>query len=268
MNEFRSLLSEELSATDPPPLGNLVGVATLHGRRARRARTVKAIGAVAGSAFALTAAAVLLGGLATGATKPVPLGAAAGAASDPASGAASADPGDALVDTTPAALLKAVLNALPGDLPTDSNAGNSANPATHEGLGVQTYVRTPQGTGMLRVFVTAGSKAAMACDADSARGSVKTRCSVDGFGQKVQVTTGLNCTQSTSVLVQHTDGATVQVNLGTCLAYQNGGNATGVLALTEEQAIALAGNQAIDVQMPTSFVSAANAYFGTLPKFS
>ncbi|MGK4585915.1 hypothetical protein [Kitasatospora sp. HPMI-4] len=261
MNEFRSTLSEELSDSDPPPLGDLVGAAIRHGRRARRIRTV---GAVAGSAVALTAVAALVGGLPG--TTATPTGPGAATASK---GSAPAGAPPATVPATPAALLQAALNALPQGTKTEHYAGNPVDTADNQNPSAEFYVRTEKGLGMVRVLLFDGTGDRRGCDTSTDRpGDQRTdQCFTNARGEDVYLSHPGNGVQDTSVVVLHSDGTGVQVSLGSRLEWNGATNPQGVTPLTDDQAVALAGDPALSLTMAPDFVTAANTHFAALPAF-
>ncbi|KJK57829.1 hypothetical protein [Saccharothrix sp. ST-888] len=291
MDDFREVLSDELSLEPPPPLlGGMIEEAARAGRRTRRVRMWTA---VAGSATAIAVVAVLLGvvtnkGPAAGGG-PARLDAAAGSgapAVPQTSGAASAaapsaapstalpptsgasptvnpassrtgvpgtPPDDGKVPATAPGLLQQLLSLLPPGQ-TSHYAGNGGD----EPL-VQTYLTTAAGTGMIRLSVhpIAGR---MVCDGGTPK------CVTDAAGRIVQVyhMEG-NCVQSTGLLADRGDGTVVQIDLGSCLNYQDDRNRPGVQALTVEQAIAIAENPAVSTRLDRTTVLAGAARFPDLP---
>ncbi|MER5641327.1 hypothetical protein ABT095_30825 [Kitasatospora sp. NPDC002227] len=275
MKDFRSDLSDELSALTPPPLGDLVAEATRKGRRARRVRSV---GQVAGSALALTAVAVLFGGQLHGTGGKGELaGAAAGgtpaatataspspkAATATASPSPTASPSGDQVHVSGAAVLATVLDALPAGITTSDYAANNFAEA-HGQYGTespvaQVNVHTAKGLGMMRIFVGTANPTGK-CTAD-------TGCRLDKYGQEVRVDhVSDNCIQNTLVSVRHADGTDVTVQMASCLAWDGKANKPGVVPLTEEQAADLAGNPAFHDMMTPAQGAAAAARFPSLPQ--
>ncbi|MDH6126073.1 hypothetical protein [Kitasatospora sp. GP82] len=286
MDDFREVLSEELSSlgAQPPALGDLVGEATRAGRRVRRVRMWAAVG---GSAVAMAAVGVLLSVLVTGGVKGgggvaaagpassspalsaspsggVPSGSSASASSSaaPSSGATvtrTAPPapppgkaGGGKVRATAAGLLEEVLQLLP--------AGSTSNYAGDSGAVplVQTYLTTAAGTGMIRLSVFS-EQVPMDCAGAA-------ECLTDPYGHKARVDHEAgNCVQDTVVQVDHGDGTSVQVDIGTCLDYTDSHNAPGVQALTVQQAVAIAGNPALGPLMDSATVQAGEGRFPDLP---
>ncbi|WP_035794138.1 hypothetical protein [Kitasatospora mediocidica] len=264
MKDFRSDLSDELSALAPPPLGDIVGAAASRGRRTRRLR---AVSAVVGSAVAMAGVAVLLGGpLSTAGGSTVPVSAAAAplpssSATPNAAPNAGAKPAEAQVPISGAALLAAVLPLLPPGA-TSHLAANTQEPDSkgkNPTTSVQIEVTTPAGTGMVRVF-TGKPDQPMFCP--------KSDCSTDAAGQKVMVDhLADNCIEHTSVSVRRPDGTAVQVLSSSCLAFDGKSNAPGTVVLTDAQAVALATNPLINDSMTPSEGAAAAAQYPSLPTF-
>ncbi|MFF0393615.1 hypothetical protein ACFYS8_33680 [Kitasatospora sp. NPDC004615] len=264
MKDFRTDLSDELTALTPPPLGDVVAEATRKGRRARRVRTV---GQVAGSALAMAAVAVLVGGQLHGAGGGNGLvGPAAGGAPALAASAASTPSpaaSGALVRVSGAAVLSTVLDSLPAGLETSGYAANDATEA-HDKYAAdvplaQVNVRTPKGLGMMRVFVGTASPDAKCSTSDG--------CHRDKYGQQVRVQhVDDNCIQNTVVTVRHADGTAVTVQMASCLAWDGKANLPGVVPLTEEAAAELAGNPAFHNMMTPAQGAAAAARFPALPQ--
>ncbi|MGK4578886.1 hypothetical protein [Kitasatospora sp. HPMI-4] len=291
MDDFRQMLSGELSLEPTPPaLGGLVEEAARAGRRTRRLRRWTA---VAGSVAAVAVLAGLCGMVVNrepaGRGAPVALGVAgaapatarpSGAATAPGASPTPAVPADTVpkagatgapfsgpsespagaaggfkVPATPAGLLEQLLRLLPAG----ETGHYGGNPAEGE---VQTYLTTAAGTGMIRLSVYAGGRA-LTCD------GAAQQCLTDTSGRTVRIDhLADNCVQSTVVTADHGDGTGVQLDLGTCLAYQDGGNRPGVRVLTDEQAAAIAGNPALGPLLDRAVVQAGEARFPNLPTFS
>jgi len=186
------------------------------------------------------------------------LAASAGGASALPSAASSA-----MVRVSGAAVLATVLDALPAGLETSGYAANNATEA-HDNYGAdipaaQVNVKTPEGLGMMRIFVGTASPDAKCAAIDG--------CHRDKYGQQVRVThVDNNCIQNTLVTVGHADGTAVTVQLASCLAWDGKANRPGVLPLTEEAAVELAGNPAFHNTMTPAQGEAAAARFPALPQ--
>ncbi|WP_104814197.1 hypothetical protein [Kitasatospora sp. MMS16-BH015] len=258
-NDFRSELSEEMSALTPPPLGDLVVEAARKGRRTRRLRAAVQ---VTGSALALAGVAVLATGALRTAGPAQAVGPAAGGTSASATPTAAPTPVKAsptpwspanppgTVTVSGAKVLSVLLDSLPAGTKTSGYAADDADGVN--GSVAQAYLALPGGTGMVRVFVGTANP-----DAPCTGG-----CTTDAKGQSVRVEhVPDNCIQSSVVWVRHLDGTSVTVQLSTCLAWDGKANKPGVLALTEEQAIALGGNPAFRNSMTPAEGAAAAARF-------
>ncbi|MDH6577397.1 hypothetical protein [Kitasatospora sp. MAP5-34] len=270
MKDLRTGLSEELSALDPPPLGDLVGTAVRQGRRVRRIRTLATVG---GSAMAVAAIATLLAvtlGGPAGGQRPTRLGAAAApaapttrvpaASSTPASTPSAPAPtvtaAEASVRTTGPALLAALLKALPRTETFDHFAATSG-----ESPAAQTFLTDGRGTGMLRVFLGTAT--------DQVPCRLPDECFTDSRGQQVRVShLADNCVESTYVSVEHPDGTAVTLLVSTCLSWNGRQNQPGIAALTVEQAVAIAGDPSISNQMAAGFVQQANDRYRGLSEVS
>jgi hypothetical protein len=250
MKEIRSQLSEELATGNQPPLGDLVPAAIRAGRRAHRRRRA---GTLSGSAAALATAAVLVAGWLQPAGPDVPVAAAAAL---PAAGSGTAAPAPGTVPTSPAALLVTLLHALPAGSRTGNYAGQpAAGPAPTV---AQTYLTGPAGTGMIRARVYAADPARACTPSDG--------CSRDPRGQAVRIEhVDGNCIQHTVVRVTRADGTEVELDLSTCLAWDGKANLPGVLALTEDQAVAVAGDPAFSLVTTPQADAAAARQFPRLP---
>ncbi|MFJ1707231.1 hypothetical protein [Kitasatospora sp. NPDC088346] len=292
IEDFRDSLNEELSGLAEPPLGDLVVTAVQRGRgRVRRNRVVAA---AAGSVVAVAAVTALLlgppgagrahtpaiavGGPATGRASTPATGRASIPATGPEStpvtgtpthrptvaiGGATAESAGPPVNVTPSALLAAVVDALP--------AGKTGNYAVSGGvLGVQVYLETGRGVGLVRVFVSTEPADLADCDSSPKPGpGGRLACFVDRRGQTTAVVTGLegNCLATTSVLSVREDGTTVHVVVGTCLAWNGSTNPPAPPALTVDQAVELAGDPSIGAWMDPDFVQTAAKRFPGLPTF-
>ncbi|MFJ8444288.1 hypothetical protein [Kitasatospora griseola] len=262
MKDFRLDLSDELSALTPPPLGDIVEEAARKGRRARRAR---AIGQVAGSALALAAVVLAAGQLPGTGNGNGLVGPAAGgtpALAAPVGATPSPTASGALVRVSGAAVLATVLDALPAGLQTSGYAANGAADAhgkyAADAPVAQVNIQTPQGLGMMRVFVGTASP--------DAKCSIDDGCRRDKYGQQVRVThMNDNCIQNTVVTVRHADSTAVTVQMASCLAWNGKANLPGVLPLTEEAAAELAANPAFHTMMTPAQGAAAAARFPALP---
>ncbi|MFE0461495.1 hypothetical protein ACFW1A_19825, partial [Kitasatospora sp. NPDC058965] len=173
-------------------------------------------------------------------------------------GSPASGPGTA--EATAGGLLLALVDALPPGSRTDHYAASpwTAVAAGHRQLGAQLYLTDSRGTGMVRVWLSTGTLACAPADG----------CRTDGAGRRTVVDHRPdNCVEDTTATVDHGDGTLVTIQLSTCLGWSGSGNAPGIKALTDDQALALAGDPAFTLTMPGSRLSAAAARFGTLPTF-
>ncbi|MGF1426969.1 hypothetical protein [Kitasatospora sp. LaBMicrA B282] len=158
------------------------------------------------------------------------------------------------VPTTPDGLVAEVVAALPGRPATGPYAavGRDANGQAS----AQVYLNDSRGTSMVRVFLTSG-----ALDCSSG-------CGTDGRGQPYQVShESGNCIQSTVVTTQHPDGSLVTVQLSTCLAWNGSQNPASFEALSQDQAVQLAGDPSIGILEPAAQAARAGTEYGSLPTF-
>ncbi|MGE7439424.1 MULTISPECIES: hypothetical protein [Kitasatospora] len=133
MDDFREVLSDELSLEPPPPaLGGLVEEAARAGRRTRRLRRWAA---VAGSVTAVAVVATLLGLV----VNRGPAGRGAPVALDPAAGT-----------TAPASPRPSVAATTPGDTPPSSGAQGSSDPT----VAAAGATKPPAGSGEEKVPAT------------------------------------------------------------------------------------------------------------------
>jgi hypothetical protein len=257
--ELRSLLRDELNAERPPPLGDIVGTALRDGRRIRRNRRFAAIGggtAVAG----VVALAMALGAPFGSAAAPQPAAApppdgvvqvAPSAAAMPARTAATTEvaPPEGrppFVKATPEAMLALLRRLVPQG--RTSNYAKTGDTDLH----VQMYIDRGQGPGMIRVSVSGYPR--------SEPKSGKPTVTVDALPD--------NCIQSRIVRAQWPGGLTVQADLSTCLAWDGTQNKPSVLAMTDDEAVAVVADPRWGLIMDADLVKAGAkefphvAYFG------
>ena len=133
----------------------------------------------------------------------------------------------------------------------------------------QIYLDRGHGTGMLRLDVyqkQPGQK--QACEPSSSS-DIQTACRKLPDGSTVTITRiPDNCIQSLVVNVDHADGVGVQLNVGTCLAWNGHENPAGVEALTQDEAIRIADDPSWGVTMDSATVAAGAQEFPHLPTFS
>ncbi|GAA3047717.1 hypothetical protein GCM10020229_68820 [Kitasatospora albolonga] len=247
------------------PMLDLTPPSTGTHRPARR-RRARLLGGAVATTLAVAGLAALLGGhlRPTGGTDDtVQLAAAAGPAASPSPSASpTTDPDAGLVKVTGRALLGQLLDALPPSVPTSGYAAETAyvDEGSKETV-AQVYLSTPKGTGMLRAFVSSASPDKV-CTA-------QTSCRVDGRGNKYTVSHMRdNCIQDTVIWMVHPDGTGIQLNLASCLAWDGTGNKKGVVPLTEEEAVRLAGDPGIRRVITPAARDAAQARFPEMPRLT
>ncbi|MFH8387371.1 hypothetical protein ACH4E7_41800 [Kitasatospora sp. NPDC018058] len=278
MDDFRTALSDELSGLAAPPLGDLVAAATRQGRRVRRKRAVAAAAAVVAVVTALLCGVPGTGRAQLQAVAPdregsVPSagarapGTAASPAPAPAPGTAAptttatAAPTGRLVTTTGPALLAVLLKTLP---PTEKASHFAADSGEYPKA--EADLTDDRGTG--RITVSLSPEAGNPCDASAGSVNAPGRCFRDGHGQQVRISYGQvegPCTQYVMVTVTHPDGTAVHISMPDCLAKKGGTHPPGTIALTEDQAVAIAGDPAFSLRMDSGFVQAAADQFHALP---
>jgi hypothetical protein len=171
----------------------------------------------------------------------------------PVKPAAALPPG---VPATPTGMLELLTKLLP--------AGSTSHPAVADdgSTAAEIYVSTPTGPGMVRVFLDHGSQVPEGCGDRSG-------CTVEANGDIVVVgALSDNCIESHSVDVTHPDGSHVGVLLSTCLQWDGTTNAPSPLAMTVDQAKALASDPRWDASMDPALVTAGAADFPTPIQFS
>ncbi|MFI5530911.1 hypothetical protein ACIA8O_20460 [Kitasatospora sp. NPDC051853] len=229
----------------------------------RRSRRGRVVGGVVAAALTVAGLAALLGGhlrpadSAGGTDDTVRLAAAAGPTAS-----AGASPDTGLVPVTGRALLGQLLDALPPSVPTSGHAAETAyvDEDSRETV-AQVYLTTPRGTGMVRAFVGYASPDKV-CTA-------QTSCRVDDRGNKYTVShMADNCVQDTVIWMVHPDGTGIQLNLATCLAWDGTGNKKGVLPMTEEEAVRLAGDPGIRRMITPAARDAAQTRFPQVPRLT
>ncbi|GIJ49547.1 hypothetical protein Val02_64330 [Virgisporangium aliadipatigenens] len=270
---MRQLLTQELAEEYSPPIGDLVRAAIDQGEHLRYRRRV---GVVAGAVAAVVTLAVAFGLLlsVTDGTSSAPDRYAV----QPAESAVQPSPSpspllakDGLTFAVPAvssgptvvatwaASLELLDRLLPG---THSGQAWGEGEATPGSTFVQTYVDKGQGPGMIRLGVAAFSGSLDECG----RGQ---RCyEVPGVGRVAIDELPENCVQSKVVSLFRDDGVYLQLNLGTCLAWDGTRNPEGRMVLTEQEAIDVVLDPRWGVRMPTDLVSIGAAKFGSAPKIS
>jgi hypothetical protein len=77
--------------------------------------------------------------------------------------------------------------------------------------------------------------------------------------------TGGTSAQDTQVIVDHPDGTAAVIEMTDRLPSNGGTSTPGTVALTEDQAVAVAGDPAFSRQMDSGFVQAAATQYSDLP---
>lgn len=164
------------------------------------------------------------------------------------------------VPATPQGLAQLFSNLLPAGT-TAAHWRQSDEAMSH----IEVYLSNSLGVGMVRVLVTSSPTASTSCSTITDVSS----CTNDAAGDAVFVSHPLNnCIQATSVGVNRPDGTEVQIDIGSCLEADAGGNnAAGSQVLTPAQAIAIATNPRMDSSMDPDLVAAGAARFPSMPFF-
>lgn len=265
--EFQARLAAELAEGHEPPLGDLVVVALRQGKRLRLVRRAKiAAGAVVATSVLVVG--LLLGGQALVAgTGHQRVSAATGAATarltvvpsssaDPDVPWSAGDPAPVIeqpagpmTPATPAALAYRLEELLPSGQPSGiiRLAGGR--------LEVQLTFDRGQGPGLVSLAVVPNSWA-VAC---SPGGDPLVRCYLGPQGAHVSVSQNPgNCVDTTTVVVDHGNGVTVQITLATCLAWNGSSNPRTREALSLDEAISIAADPTWGLRMGSSLVAIGN----------
>ena len=151
-----------------------------------------------------------------------------------------------------------------GTLGATSHAGVASDGT----LDVELYLTTAQGTGMVRVSLDHSATPGVCPDKDLANGFVPT-CTTDPAGDLVVTwETKGNCIQNQSVEVFHPDGAVVDFDLATCLAWDGRQNKPGPQPITQAQAAAFGADPRWDTSMSPQLVAAGASNFPSPSTFS
>jgi len=258
--DLRALLRADLSGQRPPPLGDLVGAAIRDGRRIRRKRRIRRIGAgvlaiaaavsafvlvgdggVAGRRYPPTEAADVLSPPSVPPAAPVPADSAEARTLTIRSGTTRAD--GSREKATSAAMLHLLTQLLPPGRTTHLGA------AAQDDLQVQLYLDDGAGPGMVRVGVEKSEPIA----------------DEPPRGETVSVTISHmpdNCLQGTVVAAAWSDGTLVRVDVASCL--DRAGPPT-LPALTDDQAVRVAADPRWGVTMDRALVAEGAKQFPTLP---
>jgi hypothetical protein len=270
--ELRALLRADLADERPPPLGDVVGAALRDGRRIRRRRRLAAGGSAA--AVLLIAAIVAV---AAGAGRP-PGEPAAAVPAGPVPAAAVVPPGS--VPTMPVspgtappprtvtirdgtqradgmrkkATSAAMLHLLTALLPPGRTSHYGV--ASDNDLHVQLYYDAGYGPSMLRLEV----------------GQVPVSGRRPDRGSVAEVTVAHhpgNCVQDTVVSAAWPDGTSVRLDLAGCLDSDGVRNPAAAPAISETEAMVIAGDARWGMTMDAGLIAQGAAQFpGKLPEFA
>lgn len=187
----------------------------------------------------------------------------AAAATEPAGGGVIAQPPGPKSPATAAT----VVYRLTQLLPAGRTSGDAA--ASDGSVFGQIYLDRGHGPGMLRLDVYRTPAGEPRTCHPSNSGDLSTQCVTLPNGGRADITRiADNCIQSLVVDVDHGDGTGVQLNVGTCLAWNGRTNPPGPEALTEDEAIRIAADPSWGVTMDSSLVAAGASAFPHLPTFS
>ncbi|MQS16279.1 hypothetical protein F7Q99_29705 [Streptomyces kaniharaensis] len=173
---------------------------------------------------------------------------------------ATAAPTGQLVPATGPALLAVLLKTLP---PTEKASHFAADSGEYPRA--EADLTDDSGTG--RITVSLSSDAGNPCDSGAGSVNASGRCFRDGHGQQVRIFYGQvegTCTQYVMVTVTHPDGTAVHISMPDCLPKKGDTHPPGTIALTEDQAVAIAGDPAFSLRMDAGFVQAAADQFHAL----
>jgi hypothetical protein len=221
-DDFQTLLAENAFDRGEPPIGDLVELALIKGRRMRMARRFKA-GAVALAVMAVagvSAGTIILN--AGAGTRVAVVTAAAPSAAAPSPAETSAVRTGKQVKATPAGLMELLTKTLPAGK-TSNYAGVADNGGGMPFL--QIYLDRGRGPGMIRMGVL--DRVTLGGRVTNLPGGIS--YSSGGIAD--------NCIQHTMVTVRHADGSGVWFNLSNCLAWDGKQNKPSVQALTVEEAV-------------------------------
>jgi hypothetical protein len=239
-DDVRQILETELSVVMEPQLGTLVQDSLRQGRRMRAMRRMYGSALMAGSL-------VVVAGIAaqTGAATPITQRLAAAAA--PAGRTAA----------TPSAVLEVLLKDLPEG--RTSHYAKAANGDLH----VQAFLDDGSGPGLVRLALLPGTHFQAPPEAQDQRtwtlpsGNLATVSRVPG-----------DCLQSLHVHVQRTDGLVASVDVGSCLAWSGFRLGHGRIALTQKQALAIADDPRLGLDMSSQLVKSGAKRFQHLAEFT
>jgi hypothetical protein len=234
-NEMQRLLLEDLDRRPAPPLGDLVDSSVAQGRRLRRARTARRLGA---GAAALVVFAVLI---AVGVTRM----------SGPATVVAGTSPGPISSPPRVPATSASVLELLTRLLPPGTTSGYAR--AADNPLHVQLMIDRGEGPAMVRVSVFHSSSGCSSNCRPAGGGAVATVGEIPD-----------NCIQRWRVTVYHDNGDAIAFDLSSCLEWNGTTNPPSPRALSDAEAIAIGANAGFGTTMPADLVAAGTQHFAAI----
>ena len=159
------------------------------------------------------------------------------------------------VPATPTGMLELLTSLLP---PGSTNHPGVVDDGAN---GVELYVSTPKGPGMVRVGLTRAPYVPLGCAGQAG-------CTVEPDGAIVTVRSiPDNCIGTESVEVVRPDGSDVAISAGDCLEWDGTQNSPSPLALTVAQARAIVLDPRWDVSMEPALVSAGATDFPSPHQF-
>jgi hypothetical protein len=241
--ELRTLLADELSAEQRPPLGDIIPAAMRDGRRMRRNRRFAAIGSGTAVAAVVVVAASLAGPAATGGVgTKIPAAAPPTVAQATASAPVPVAAEPHLVKATTRGMLELLTQIVPGKTSAPAAASDGS-------LAVQLNVDRGHGLGMVRVFVSGTG---------TTTGTVTVHA--DGLAD--------NCIENRYVEAAWSGGTEVMVLVPSCLAWDGHQNKPAASSLSDTEAKALAADPRWGTKMNKALVDAGAQHFPALKSFS
>lgn len=254
-DDVRQLFQRELPGFPEPPLGTLVRDSLRQGRRMRAVRRLYGATALVAVAIVIAAVAPLGSSPSTGAPPAADASSTADAPFVEDRAAASTPSGS--TKATPEGLLEVLLQDLP-----DGRTSHYAK-ASDKGLHVQAFLDNDQSDpGMIRIRVIDGPDAVrpqMMTDRRSWTLPSGNRATVVGLPE--------DCTRALHVEVRRPSGLVVTVDVGSCLAWSGFLLGQGRLALTQDQAVAIADDPRLSVQMASKLIRSGTKRAGGLATF-
>jgi hypothetical protein len=238
-NDMQRMLLEDLDRRPAPPMGDLVDNAVARGRRLRRARTARGLGA---GAAALVVLAVLV---AVGVTRV--WGPTTNAVGTSPAVVAGAQPTAKRVPATSAGVLELLTRLMP----PGTTSGYAV--ASDDPLHVQLMIDRGQGKAMVRVSIFHASS------------GCSSNCRPAGGGAVAAVgEIPDNCIQRWRVTVYHANGDAIAFDLSSCLEWNGTANPPSPRALSDAEAIAIGANAGFGTTMPADLVAAGAQHFGNI----